>query len=291
MADNPLNAVITQVATVLADIRERGEAAGEQAQARLTETRDTAEARLTESRDQAVAALEDARERLSNLPVELPAEIEELRAKFTPEELRKVAEAYLAVAAGLLTSLSERGEEVVAKLKSQPLVEENLPKLEKVYNEALGLTEDALGTISGQTRAVGERAAKLAGLTSSKVEEAAVGIAGRIGEATDRIDDAALDLAGRVEEAADGAAERVGDVADDVADRVDEVAASAPAKKAPAKKAPAKKAAPEKTTPAAVKKAPAKKAPAKKTPATAAKAPAKKVPAKKAPAKKTPPKA
>ncbi|MDL9945396.1 histone H1-like repetitive region-containing protein [Gordonia sp. ABSL11-1] len=255
MPDNPLTTVIEQVTALLNDLRARGEAAGEEAQKRLGQAQNKAQIRVDETRGSALAVFEEARTKLSALPVELPDEIDDLFTRFSPEELRKVAEAYLAVAAGLLTALSERGEEVVERLKTQPIVEENLPKLEKVYNDAVGLTEDALGTISGQTRAVGERAAVLAGLTSGKPDEVT------------------LDPA-RKAPATKAAAKK------------------APAKKAVAKKAPAKKAVAKKT---AAKKTPAKKAaavqqPAKKAAArkTAAKKTAgKKAAAKKVPAKKT----
>ncbi|AZG46118.1 histone H1-like repetitive region-containing protein [Gordonia insulae] len=250
MPENPLTPVIEQVTALLTDLRERSEAAGEEAQKRLGKAQTKAQSRVDETRDSALAIFEDARTRLSALPVELPADIDDLVARFGPDELRKVAEAYLAVAAGLLTALSERGEEVVGRLKSQPLVEENLPKLEKVYNDAVGITEEALGSISGQTRAVGERAAALAGLTTSKADEVVLEPAKKV---------VAKTLPGT----------------------------KAPAKTAPAKKAPAKKVA---ATKAPATKVPAKKAAAKKTPATKAaakKTPATKAGAKKTAAKKT----
>lgn len=254
MPENPLNTVIAQVTALLTDLRERSEAAGEEAQKRLGEAQSRAQNRVDETRDSALTVFEDAKNRLSSLPVEVPTEIDDLLTRFSPDELRKVAEAYLAVAAGLLTALSERGEEVVERLKSQPLVEENLPRLEKVYNDALGLTEDALGTISTQTRAVGERAATMAGLTSGSTDEVTLDESGAASAAT--------------APAKKAPAKKV-------------AAKKAPAKKAAAKKAPAKKAEAKEATP---KKAPAKKAPSKK--AAAKKAPPKKAPAKKAPTKK-----
>ncbi len=231
MTENPFNNAVAQATTVLNQLRERSEATIEQAQARFDETRDTAQTRFDETWEQAVARFNEAKERLASLPVELPTDLDELRAKFSPEELRKVAESYLAVAAGVLNSLSERGEEVVGKLKEYPLVEENLPKLEKVYNDARSLTEEALGTISDQSLTVGERAAALVNLPGEAAKKAP---------------------------AKKAAAEKA-------------AAEKAPAKKAAAEKAPAKKAAaataPAKKAPAkkaAAATAPAKKAPAKK---------------------------
>ncbi len=150
-----------QVNEVIAQLRERTETATEQAHARLEETRTTAQTRI-----------EEARERISALPEEVPSNIDELRAKCTPEELRKVAEAYIEVATNIYNSLAERGEETVGRLRTTPAVGEQLSRAEKAYNDAVDLTEDTLGTISHQTRAVGQRAAELAGLASTKIEEA-----------------------------------------------------------------------------------------------------------------------
>lgn len=172
MTENPFNNAVSQATAVLNQLRERSEATIEQAQARFDETRDNAQSRFDETWEQAVARFNEAKERLAALPVELPTDLDELRAKFSPEELRKVAESYLAVAAGVLNSLSERGEEVVGKLKEYPLVEENLPKLEKVYNDARELTEEALGTISDQSLTVGERAAALVNLPGEAAKKA-----------------------------------------------------------------------------------------------------------------------
>ncbi|GAA1457481.1 heparin-binding hemagglutinin [Williamsia maris] len=199
---------LQQVNEVLSQLRERTEAAAETAQTRIEETR----------------------ERLNSLPEDVPAGIDELRTRFTQEELRKVAEAYIEVATGIYNSLAERGEETVERLRQQPEFQENVSKAEKAYNDAIDLTEDALGTISSQTKAVGERAAKLANLASGKVAGAA----------------------GTVEAKGRGAK-------DSPAKKLDELKNEpVAAKKAPAKKAPAKKAPAKKATPA--KKAPAKKA-------------------------------
>lgn len=119
-------------------------------------------ARTETATESAQAAFAATRERVESLPADLPSEIEELRARFTPEELRKVAEAYIEVATGIYNSLAERGEDALGKLRAQPVVEENLSRVEKVYSDAQGLTEGALGTITAQTKLVGERAANLA---------------------------------------------------------------------------------------------------------------------------------
>ena len=67
------------------------------------------------------------------------------------------------------------GKATLERLRTKPLVQENLSRAEKVYNDAVDLTEDALGVVSAQTRLVGDRAAKLAGRVSEEVEDVAVG--------------------------------------------------------------------------------------------------------------------
>ncbi|ORM34386.1 heparin-binding hemagglutinin [Williamsia sp. 1135] len=220
-----------QVNEVIAQLRERTETATEQAQARFEETRTTAQTRI-----------EETRERISALPEEVPSNIDELRAKFTSEELRKVAEAYIEVATNIYNSLAERGEETVERLRTTPAVGEQLSRAEKAYNDAVDLTEDTLGTISSQTRAVGQRAAKLAGIAQDKIEDATE-------DATDAINGTAGKVESKARSSKDSPAKKIAE-------------ATAPAKKAPAKATPA---APAAKAPA--KKAPAKKAPAKKAPA------------------------
>lgn len=217
-----------QVAEAVTTLREKTEAATEAAAARYEESKSTATARY-----------EETKTRLSALPEEVPGNIEELRGKLTADELRKIAEGYLDTATNFYNALAERGEEAVAKLRSQPLVQENLDRAEKAYNEAVDLTEDALGAVSTQTRAVGERAAKIATLTSSKidevgdaVEEAGVKFKEQAADAALEIDGAAGTVEGKARTANSSPAKKIA------------AAKKAPAKKAPAKKAPAKKAAP-----------------------------------------------
>lgn len=208
--------VVTQFNDVVADLRQRGETVTENAQSRFEETKT----------------------RLNALPEEVPASIEELRGKLNADELRKVAEEYIEAATGLYNSLAERGEEAVERLRRQPLVQENLDRAGKAYNDAVDLTEDALGVVSTQTRGVGERAAKLAGRVSGKVDEAADAIAEAGADVKAHADNAAEEIAG-----AAGTVEAKGRTAKASPAKKIAAAKKAPAKKAPAKKAPAKKAA------------------------------------------------
>ena len=188
--------------------------------------------------DAAVQEVKDAvaelRTRISGLPEDVPT-LEELRGKLTAEELRKLADPYIETATGLYNSFAERGETTVARLRENTAVAENLTRVEKAYNDAVDLTEDALGAVSSQTRAVGERAAGLVGRAADQVEDAAIDLA----DASDK----AEAVAERVEKASTKvktdsvtAAQKVAGAAGTV-----EAKARPAAKKAPARKPAAKK--------------------------------------------------
>lgn len=195
-------ATVNEIVTTL---RERAEEARTDASARAEERR----AALTERVD-------DARDRLSKLQEDLPKEFGGLRDKLTSDELRKVAESYAEAAQSTYNKLVERGEAAIERLRSQPGIEGAAERAEEYIDQAVELTQDALGTVASQTRAVGERAAKLVGV-----------------ELPGKVDEAVLDAEVAVEDAAapvkKAAAKRA------------PVKKAAPAKKAPARKAPAKK--------------------------------------------------
>ena len=243
------DAVVQAVADVVAQVRSRAETRTSE----VTDRVDTARARIADLSEDVTEGVESLRERLANLPAELPDEIADLRERFTPDELRKVAEAYLKVASDLYTSLAERGEETVERIRRTPAVEEGLERANAAANDVVDLTEQALGTVASQTRAVGERAAALAGIASEKVRDTA-----------EDISDAADDIADEIDEAGEGAKDKAVEVSDKVSGQAGKVesktrgTANSPIKRA----APAKKATP---ATAAKSATPAKKAPAKKT--------------------------
>lgn len=142
---------LASVADVVAKLRERAEEASAEATARVEETRG----------------------RIRELSNELPGDVDELRERFTPEELRKVAEAYLQVATDIYNNLAERGEGALERLRSTPGIEENVNKAEELVGNYVELTEQALGNVATQTRAVGERAAKLVGIDLPGKDESA----------------------------------------------------------------------------------------------------------------------
>ncbi|CDO28528.1 heparin-binding hemagglutinin [Mycobacterium vulneris] len=125
------------------------------------------------ARTDAEARVEEGRARLTKLQEDLPAQFDELRDKFTSEELRKAAEGYADQATATYNKLVERGEAALERLRNQPALEEAASRVEGYTDQVTELTQDALGTVASQTRAVGERAAKLVGVELPKKAEKA----------------------------------------------------------------------------------------------------------------------
>jgi heparin binding hemagglutinin HbhA len=205
---------------------------------------------LTTLRERAEVAgdrVEDRRAALTRLQERLPKRTGELRDKLSTEELRRAAEEFFDDATETYNNLVERGEAALERIKGQPELREAADLVEGYVDQAVELTQDALGSVSAQTRAVGERAAKLVG----------------------------RDLPARTAP--------VSKIVVRTVSIKKAPAKKAPAKKAPAKKAPAKKAPAKK----AVKKAPVKKAVRKvAVKKVAVKKVVRKAPVKKAPARK-----
>ncbi|CAA0109613.1 Heparin-binding hemagglutinin [Mycolicibacterium vanbaalenii] len=166
--------------------------------------------RAGDARTDAEARAEASRARINKLQEELPSQFDDIRDRLTSDELRKFADSYAEAAQTTYNKLIERGEAALERLRSQPALGEAANRVEGYTDQAVELTQEALGNVATQTRAVGERAAKLVGVELPKKAESA---------------------AEPVKKAANKAP-----------------AKKAPAKKAPAKKAPAKKAPAKKVT-------------------------------------------
>ncbi len=234
MADNP---TIDELRTPLLAALGAADLALATVNELLTEFRERAGETRTDTRSR----VEESRARLTKLQEDLPAQLRELRGRFTAEELRAAAEGYVEAASTRYAELVERGEAALERLLSQQgsLVDVSA-RAEGYVDQAKELTQEALGTVASQTRAVGERAAKLVGIELPKREEPKKEGPKKAEPAAKKAEPAAKKAPAPVKKAP--AAEK------------------APAKKAPAKKAVAST--PVKQT--AAKKAPAKKAPAKK---------------------------
>ncbi len=152
---------------------------------RAEEARTDAGERAEESRAKLTARVDDARDRLSKFQSDLPKELGELRERLSADELRKVAEEYAEAATSTYNKLVERGEAALERLRNQPAIEGAADRVEEYVDQAVELTQDALGTVATQTRAVGERAAKLVGVElSGRIEEAGDEVTSAIKKAT-----------------------------------------------------------------------------------------------------------
>jgi heparin binding hemagglutinin HbhA len=119
---------------------------------------------LRERAELAGDRVEDSRAALTRLQEELPKRREEIREKLSTEELRKAADEFFADATQTYNTLVERGEATLVRIKGQAEFREAAERVETYVDQAVELTQEALGNVSAQTRAVGERAAKLVGV-------------------------------------------------------------------------------------------------------------------------------
>ncbi|UUO01544.1 apolipoprotein A1/A4/E family protein [Mycolicibacterium novocastrense] len=165
--------------------------------------------RADDARTDSRSRVEGTRARIDRLQEDLPTQFGELRDRLSSDELRKFAETYAEAAQTTYNKLVERGEAALERLRSQSGFSEAAGRVEGYTDQAVELTQEALGNVAAQTRAVGERAAKLVGVELPK-------------------------------KADKGAAP--------VKNAAKKAPAKTPAKKTPAKKAPAKKAAAKKVT-------------------------------------------
>ena len=166
----------------------------------IANLRERAEETRTETRSRA----KERRARLTKLQEDLPEQFTELRERFTADELRKASEGYLEAATGRYNELVERGEAALERLRSQSGFDDASARAQASVDQAVELTQEALGNVASQTRAVGERAAKLVGVDLPKKADKAAAPAKKAAAKTP-------------------------------------AKKAAPAKKAPAKKAPAKR--------------------------------------------------
>ncbi|OBB72234.1 heparin-binding hemagglutinin [Mycobacterium sp. 852014-52144_SCH5372336] len=169
--------------------------------------------RADDARTDSRSRVEETRARIDRLQDDLPTQFGELRDRLSSDELRKFAETYAEAAQTTYNKLVERGEAALERLRSQPGFSEAAGRVEGYTDQAVELTQEALGNVAAQTRAVGERAAKLVGVELPK-----------------KADQGAAPVKNTAKKAPA------------------KTPAKSPAKKTPAKKAPAKKATAKKVT-------------------------------------------
>ncbi|PRX45501.1 heparin binding hemagglutinin HbhA [Prauserella shujinwangii] len=114
---------------------------------------------------------------------ELPTDVEQLRERFDPAELRKLLDEYTEAALKLYQKLAESGEEAWERLLTQPQVKRSIEQLEEALQtaqervgdfsgDARERVDEVLALVSKRTRSLGEKAATSIGETSSDVAEA-----------------------------------------------------------------------------------------------------------------------
>jgi heparin binding hemagglutinin HbhA len=135
---------------------------------RVNEIVATLRERAGEARTDAETRVGETRARVTKLQEELPTQFGDLRERLTSDELRKFAESYAEAAQTSYNKLVERGEAALERLRSQPALEDAAGRVERYSDQAVELTQEALGNVATQTRAVGERAAKLVGVELPK---------------------------------------------------------------------------------------------------------------------------
>jgi len=119
---------------------------------------------LRERAELAGERVEDRRAVLTRLQERLPRSTDDIRGKLSTDELRRAADEFLGDATETYNTLIERGEAAIERLMGQPEFKEAAGRVEGYVDQAVELTQEALGNVSAQTRAVGERAAKLVGV-------------------------------------------------------------------------------------------------------------------------------
>jgi heparin binding hemagglutinin HbhA len=138
---------------------------------RVNEIVTTLREQAGEARATASTRAQERRARLTKLQEDLPTQFDELRGRLSSEELRKFAETYADAAQTTYNKLVERGEAALERLRSQPGFTDAANRVEGYTDRGVELTQDALGNVAAQTRAVGERAAKLVGVDLPKKAE------------------------------------------------------------------------------------------------------------------------
>ena len=130
---------------------------------------------LRERAELAGDRVEDRRAALTRLQERLPRSADDIRDRLSTDELRRAAEEFFDDATETYNNLVERGEAALERIKGQPELREAADRVEGYVDQAVELTQEALGSVSAQTRAVGERAAKLVGVDGCRAANQSVG--------------------------------------------------------------------------------------------------------------------
>ena len=136
---------------------------------RVNEIVATLRERAGEARTDAEARVEESRARLTKLQEDLPTQFGELRERLTTDELRKRRRK---LRGGRPDPLQQAWSSVArprwSGCAASPRSRRAASRVERYSDQAVELTQEALGNVASQTRAVGERAAKLVGVELPK---------------------------------------------------------------------------------------------------------------------------
>lgn len=113
---------------------------------------------------------------------ELPSDVEGLRERLDPTELRKLLDEYTDAALKLYHKLAESGEQTWDRFVSQPQVKRSIEQLEEalqaaqervdeVASDARERMDEVVSMVAGRTRQAGERAGTVAEDVTDKVAD------------------------------------------------------------------------------------------------------------------------
>ncbi len=129
---------------------------------------------VNKAKEKVVEGGETARKNIE----ELPHDVEGIREKLDPAELRKVIDEYTEAALKLYNKLAESGEQAWDKIAAQPQVKKAIEQLEDATADTRERIDTVLTKVTKSTRSVGEK-------TARKVSDVAVDIAGEVEEIGD----------------------------------------------------------------------------------------------------------
>ena len=171
---------------------------------------DAAVAAVARAFADAYAAAASRRETVQHRVAELPTELEDLRSRFSGDELRHALETYRAQVERAYAQFAGRGEEAWDKLREKPPVRQAMTTLESYSGKLDARVDDAqdaasraLSAASKQSRVAGEKVARAGQRLSGKAADAVVDVSAATSGA---VEDAGTAAAQVIEGAGDEAA-------------------------------------------------------------------------------------
>lgn len=147
---------------------------------------DVATQAVIEAVNKARAGMAERAEQARSAVDELPSDLNDLRGRLDPAELRKLVDQYADSALKLYQYLTEHGQETLEKLRSQPQFKKAVEQFdqaaaaaqhraEAAVGDARELADEVLGKVVRRTRSTGEKVADAAEKAGDTVAEDVVG--------------------------------------------------------------------------------------------------------------------